>query len=113
MKQIIVLVLNPNQGGIVSIDTLFWFSVPIGRRIPLDAANSPFTKALPEELNAINDGSVLQEQHAFALPASYTEVQLAAILQRFYADRGAWLAAQTSQGQYFGLTWDGTAWTRV
>ena len=110
-KQIIVLALDPNQGGVIRIGVVFWFAVPLARRVPTGNLNSAYTAATSQELSDISNGVILEEFYRFMFPRSYSKAQIQTIMESFYADRLAWLAAQPFSGQHFGLTWDGTNWS--
>lgn len=110
-KQIIILETNPEDGGRNSIRAVYWFGVPLARRIVKPAATSGFAAISQAELDALKDGSVLEEVRSIELPASFTTAEIKAALQKDYADRLAYLGAQPNKLQYAGVFFDGAAWS--
>lgn len=110
-KQIIILTTNPRDGGRIQIAAVYWFAVPLNRRIPAPNASSQYASASGAEISALQDGSVLEEVRNMELPSSYTTGQIKTALEKDYADRAAYLAAQPFKLQYAGVSWDGANWS--
>lgn len=114
MRQIIVLETNPADGGSFAIRAAFWFSVPAGKQIAqpnfASAVRAP-AAPLTQELTDLQSGAVVEEVRDFAFPASATATAIKASLVSAYVDRKAYRDAQPFVGQYYGVSWDGAAWS--
>lgn len=112
-KQVIILETNPADGGQNTIRAVFWFAVPVARRVPLPATTmSAWSGAdANTELIPIRDGSVLEEVKQLSFPQSFTTAQIKGALQASYTDRQTYLATLPPRLQYNGVFWDGATWS--
>ena len=95
-KQIIILDISENQGGISNIRCVFWFSV--SSAFP----NSGFVSAYPgitgADQTALNNGTVIEEIHQFQFPNTSivnTWSTVEAVLLAFYNARKSYRAGTT------------------
>lgn len=115
-KQIIVLETTPSNGGQISVRAAFWFPVTAGQEVPKPAFVSAWkTNAVPgpstQETADLQNGTVVEEVVSPIFPDNYTAAQIKAALVTFYQRRAAYLATLPFQGKYYGVSFDGTAWS--
>lgn len=111
MKQVIILDVNPQPGTTV-IRYAMWFAVPVGKENPA-VAHSAFTRATATELNDIALGKVVEAVDVAKFPSSQSQATVQAFLQTLWTDMNAAFQASPKPGQFFGLNWDGAAWTQA
>lgn len=110
MKQIIVLETFPLPGGVSQVNCLFWFPVIPGREIPRPGATTVFRTASTAEVQAIQQGTVVEEAFQHHVPPSTPQATVQTQLQAIYANRKAAFDAKPNPNQFYGLAWDGAAW---
>ena len=117
-RQITVLETRKAGDGRTAINGVFWFAIPnANARIPrpqyvsalLDVP-SPQNVTAAEQAQ-LESGAVREETFAVDLAASTTLPQAKADLQRRFADRALAVAAEPATRQFYGMTFDGTAWS--
>jgi hypothetical protein len=56
-------------------------------------------------------GRVIEEFHSDSFPNTFTATQIKASLVAQYTSRKAYFASLPARGAFYGLTYDGTAWS--
>ena len=111
-KQIIVLTEETNETE-VSYGVLFWFPItlnPLARTAGSTwTASGSSAGATAAENTAVQNGSILEEEHSYSFPVGTPVSAIQAILQAAWAKRNAQIAGQGAN-QYYGDYFDGTAW---
>lgn len=115
-RQITILETNPSDGGEIQIRVAFWFPVPSGQEVPLagfvSAIKTNTRNAVTgAEATDLADGKVVEEVQTVRLPASSTPVQVKANLVARRADRATYRATLPVAWQFYGVVYDGTAWS--
>lgn len=111
-KQIIILSVQRGTGlGDTTVDHVFWFAVPVARRVPKPGALSRYRDATAGDLAALADGSVIEEFYSMQAVPGATSGQIQNLLEVRYTARQAELAALPNPNQFYGRFWDGAAWS--
>lgn len=114
-RQIIVLETVKASDGVVAVNVVQWFPIAAAtNRTPRPGAVSRAASAitvLPAEQASLEDGSVREEFINVGYPASMTTAAIKADLQKRYTDRATAIAAEPPIRQFYGVTFDGTAWS--
>lgn len=111
-KQIVILETNPADGGFNTIRAVFWFAVPVNRRVPVPNAQSLWTGASAGEVADLQSGAVLEERHDIRVPSSFTVAEQKNALNKAYTDRLTFLGAQPFKLQFAGVFFDSaTGWS--
>lgn len=106
-KQIIVLDTNPADGGAFNVRCAMWFSVTPGKEWPMGSGvGSAYTGASAAEVQAIQQGQVVEEVKSYSFPSTTTTANIKTALVNSYASRNAYLATQPFKGQYYGVFFD-------
>lgn len=119
MREIILLEVNPADGGQIRVNAVFWFAITdpaaqIKQSSFASAVNANQAGAAAPtqaELGALQSGAVREEWKSFVFPNTYTAAQIKADLQSHYASRQSYLASLPAVEQWYGVSWDGTNWT--
>ena len=117
-RQITVLDTRKAGDGRTQINGAFWFSISnVNARVPrpqyvsvLLNVPSPQNVTAAEQAQ-VESGEVRDESFAIEIAASTTLPQAKADLQRRYTDRAAAVSAEPATRQFYGLTFDGSAWS--
>jgi hypothetical protein len=117
-RQITVLESNKAGDGTTSIRGVFWFAMPKdAARVPLPqfvsaiiGVNGP-TAITADEQAQLETGEVLEERFVITVAASTDLAQVKADLNRRYTDRAAAVTALPDTRAFYGLTFDGSAWS--
>ncbi|MDQ3259039.1 MAG: hypothetical protein M3R15_35110 [Acidobacteriota bacterium] len=111
-RQIIILeTLRGTGQGDTSVRHVFWFAVPVARRVPKPLATSAFRDTTAAEIAALENGSVYEEVYDIQIPTGQTSAQIRVLLEGRYAIRQAELSALPNINAYYGTSWDGTVWS--
>src|SRR4051812_31550718 len=115
-REVIVLDVLPgtgSQGGQIQVRAVLWLPMTGTRMVPSLTNFSSQATAVDQttEQPLLNSGAIREEVITDYLPSSYTTAEVKAWLQRRYADRLAFLLGAPSPRQYYGVSWDGTAWS--
>lgn len=113
-RQIIALETNPASGGQISVRCAFWFPVPAGQEAPKSGFVSAVKgAAVPTqaESDALMAGSVVEEVAIFSFPDNMTTATIKSTLVSLYQRRAVYLASMPWQGKYYGVSYDGAAWS--
>ena len=111
-KQIVIIETNTADGGSNTVRAVFWFAVPVARRVPRpDITASAYKDATAAEMTALQDGSVLEEVKLQGFPASQTGATIKATLVQQYTDRATYLATLPFKLQFYGVFYDGAVWS--
>jgi hypothetical protein len=108
-RQIIVLETNPADGGMITINSVFWF--PQAPAIPSPGFVSRFKTPTTAEATALQDGSVVEEYKSMQFAKSLSATSLKALLVAAWTDRKAYRDSQPNVNANYGLSYDGTAWS--
>lgn len=116
MREIIVLETNPADGGYITVNTLFWFAVPAAQQVPNPGYASAFKTIgtagpTAQETSDLQSGAMVEEWFQFRFPNTYTAAQIKAELQAAYATRQSFRATLPNKIQWYGVSWDGAAWS--
>lgn len=115
-RQIVVLETRKGGDGITQVNGVMWFPIAAtAARLPKAGyvsglnglATNPVTA---QEQAALEDGSVREEAFAVPYPSTVTLAQVKADLINRYAARATAIAAEPAIRQFYGLTYDGSAW---
>lgn len=113
-RQIIVMNVNPSDGGHISVTAAFWFAA-VGTAV----ANPTFASAVSpaiaggqaptaSELSNLRSGAWVEQVLAYQFPTSYSEDQIKAFLVAVFASIDAWRKSQPSPVAFYGLSYDPT-----
>lgn len=105
-KQIIVLDTNPADGGSISVRCAYWFPVTVGKEWPVPGAVSAWASASAAENQSLQQGQVIEETRSYSFPSTTTVTTIKASLVNNYVSRAAYVAAQPSRGQFYGVFFD-------
>lgn len=116
MRQIIALEYKRGTGlGDKNLQYAFWFAIPEQRRVPIPNFTSAITKSpfqpTPAELADLQSGAVIEEVDTVQIPNGASQTQVRNALISRYNARAAEIAALPSIYQYYGTSFDGTAWS--
>lgn len=118
MREIIVLDVNPADGGYIAVNCVFWFQVPAGSIVPLPSFQSVVNSNIagvqqvqPAELQGLMAGTIVEEQYQFRYPNTFSVAQIKAELQTAWATRNTYRGTLPSRVANYGLSWDGTTWS--
>ena len=111
-KQIIVLTEQTSETE-VSYNVLFWFPItlnPVARTAGSTwTASGTSAGASAAENAAVQNGSIIEEQHSYSFPVGTLVSAIQAVLQAAWARRNAQIAGQGAN-QFYGAFFDGSAW---
>ncbi len=116
MRQIIALETNPNTGGTNNVRAVLWFPISLASaRVP----KAGFTSAAAgvpggltqTELDALADGSVLEEVVSIPYATTTTTAAIKADLIKRWTDRKDYIATVAPTRQFYGVSYDGTTWS--
>lgn len=115
-RQIVVLETRKGSDGVTQVNGVMWFPIAsAAARLPragfvsgLNGLTSN-TITAPEQA-ALEDGSVREEPFAVPYPSTVTLAQVKADLINRYGARATAIAAEPAIRQFYGLTYDGSAW---
>jgi hypothetical protein len=111
-KQIIILETVRGTGlGDTEVRHVFWFAVPLARRVPIAGKVSAYRDATAGETTALQDGSVYEEQYSIQIPSGTNAAGVRSLLESRYAARQNELSALPNPNTYYGSYWDGSTWT--
>lgn len=118
-REIILLEVNPADGGQIRVNCVFWFAITnvLAQAVKsnvvsaVNAAQAGASAPSGAELSALQSGAVLEEWKSFVFPNSYTSAQIKAELQSHYTARQSYIASLPAVEQWYGVSWDGAAWT--
>jgi hypothetical protein len=114
-RQIIVLETNPADGGQIAVRAAFWFPVTAGQEVPKPGFVSAITKdpfkPTAQEATDLQDGKVFEEVKSFSFPDNTLAATIKSSLVSFYQRRAAYLATMPFQGKFYGVSYDGAAWS--
>lgn len=110
-KQIIILETNPQAGGRISVQAVYWYPVAIGKRVPVANLQSAWKDASAAEITALQDGSVYEEVHTLLFPEGTTAASIKAGLIADRTSRGTYLASLPFKLQYNGVYYDNGVWS--
>ncbi len=110
-KQIIILDTQSVDGGGTQVNAAFWYTVAVGAEIPVTNAVSKLRTATTAEIAELQAGRVVEEFFSHRAPAGATATQVKAQLIAVYNNRKAIFDGRPNPNQFFGTSWDGTAWT--
>lgn len=110
-KQIIILETSSPEGGCIGLNYLFWIPVAAGSESPRANAVSAFAGATTTENADLQAGRVIEEFHSDSFPSTFTSTQIKGSLVAQYTARKAYLASLPARGAFYGLNFDGTAWS--
>ena len=106
-KRIVVLDTNPADGGAISVRCLYWFPVTVGKEWPLGSgAASAWKDISAAELQAIQNGQVVEEQQSYRFPSTTTVPNIKSFLVDGWNSRNNYLAAQPAKGSFYGVFYD-------
>lgn len=113
MKQIIILESYRGTGqGDEEVKHIFWFPISAGRRVPkLEITKSAYRDATVGEIDALKDGSVLEEAYSIQVPFGKSNADVKALLEARYLARQIEIGALPNPLKFYGTSWDGTNWT--
>lgn len=118
-RQIIILETVKGSDGVTNVRTVQWFPIAApAARVPAPGFRSAAAalagtsaQITASEQASLDDGSVREEVVNVQIAASATNAQIKAELVRRYSDRAAAIAAEPPTRQYFGVSYDGAAWS--
>jgi hypothetical protein len=117
-RQIIVLDTNIADGGYITCKVVFWIPVAVSRRIPkltfqsaIDNTLAGSQQVTASESDDLKSGAVLEEIGLYRFPNSYTTAQIKTELQAAYTSRAAYVASLPNPIAFYGVSWDGAAWS--
>jgi hypothetical protein len=112
MPRLRIIVLDQPDGNPNSYNVVFWADVSAARQsfYANTAATSAWAGATATDIQALQNGSVVETVQPHQMPSGTTLAQIEAYLQ------GQWQNYQTKITNYnpwihYGSTWDGTTWT--
>jgi hypothetical protein len=106
-KKLIVLETNTNDGGQFTVRVAFWFPIIASKRVPIPAlTKSSWTGANATEVQALADGSYIEEVKQYSFAASETTANIKIFLAKAWTDRKAYLDTLPYIGQYYGVYLD-------
>lgn len=108
-KQIIVLDVT-DQGGYVKVNVAFWFPVT-GTAIPRTNAQSAWKGISAQELSDLTAGAFTEETNVFTFPHGTSKATVEANLVALFNARLAALSALAPINAFYGVFFDGAAWT--
>lgn len=113
-RQITVLETNPAAGGQITVRCAFWFPITAGQEVPkpafVSACKGVAVPTGPEQSD-LDAGRILEEVPTFSFPDNMAPATIKNTLVTFYQRRAAYLATLPFQGKFYGLVFDGTAWS--
>lgn len=117
-RQIVILESDRGTGrGDTGIRFLFWFPIPAPRSVPMPGFTGAFTARgvvlgpTAQELADLQSGALLEEASNITVPTGTTQAQIKNALESKYAARAGEIAALPNPNQFYGTSWDGTAWS--
>lgn len=117
-RQILLTETRKASDGITQVNGFFWYPIAAANaQVPRPgfvSAGIGFTGAAlitPAEQASLEDGSVREESFGRVYPASTTNAQIKADLQKYFTDRSAAVALEPPTRQYFGVSFNGTVWS--
>lgn len=118
-RQIIILDTTKGGDGYTNVNVVQWFPIATqAARVPRTGCRSAASglagtaaQITPTEQAALEDGSVREENTTIQFSASTTNAQIKAELVRRYTDRATAIAAEPPTRQYYGVSYDGAAWS--
>jgi hypothetical protein len=109
---IVILESNSRDGGALSLDTLFRFLVPVNQRVARpDIVGSVCRVATAEENAAVQSGEYIEERTQQRFPIGTPVATIKSFLESAWTSRKAYLDSLPNQNQYYGVGWNGTAWS--
>lgn len=111
MKKIIILTQKPGTGlGDTRYDVVFWFPITATKRVVDNTRISAYKNIIQSELDALRDGSVLEELFEIQIPSGTTQAQVKSILESRYLSREIAINNLPDPNKFYGVNWDGTTW---
>ena len=111
-RQIIILETRPNTGGLTSISAALWFPIgSLAARVPRNPAISPVPNVTAAEQTDLESGAVLEEVMTVVYPSGMGTAGIKSDLVNRFSARAAYLATTPPTRQFFGVFYDGTAWS--
>lgn len=108
-RQIIILNVPQHEvRGLLRIEALFWISVSANVAFPNANARSAAPNVSQAELDAIKAGTVVERPVELVVPDNMTNADIQTLIQACYARASA---QYQPEGKYYGVAWDGTAWS--
>lgn len=117
-RQITILETTKASDGVTTIRCVFWYPIAnVNARVP----RPQFVSALvdvpapnnvtPTEQADLESGAVREEVLSVTSPVSATLAQVKGTLVLRYTDRAAAVAAEPATRAFYGVSYNGSAWT--
>lgn len=117
-RQIIALEVYQPVPGLQTIKVAFWFPIAAGKEYKkpnfqsaVDANLAGAAAVTGPELTALQAGQVLEEVQTFTFGVSKTTVEIKAQLVQAYTDRATAVANLPNPIAYYGVNYNGVAWS--
>jgi hypothetical protein len=106
-----IILLDRLTPGTTTLRFVMWADVPASRwNFHTDATKtSAWRNAMPDDLAALRNGSVLERVDTLAMDGAVTNTQVRTSIQARWTAFQATVTADTTHSVY-GSTWDGTTW---
>jgi hypothetical protein len=112
MPRLRIIVLDQPDGNPNSYNVAFWADVPAARQgyYASTGAGSQWKDALPADIAALQNGSVVEHVRPHQMPSGTTLAQIEAYLQNQWQNYQN-AVTNFNSWVHYGSTWDGTTWT--
>jgi hypothetical protein len=108
-KEIVILEASSNIPQQLTIRYLLWIPTPFP--IPRPNAQSAWSKADATEVQALQDGIIIEEVYSQGFPASMPLDEVKSYMVAHYQSRVTYFQSLAKPGQFYGIFYDGTGWS--